>query len=35
MKRGTSIIPAWRNTLMVNVVASSKEHEYVTTDFIS
>ena len=35
LKRGTSIIHAGRNTLMVNVVASPKEHEYITTDYIN
>ena len=32
MKRGTSIIHADKNVLMVDVVASKKEHELVTTD---
>ena len=32
MKRGTAIIHADRNTLMVDVVASKKEHERITTD---
>ena len=32
MKRGTAIVHADRNTLMVDVVASKKEHERITTD---
>ncbi len=35
LKRGTAIVHAGRNTLMVDVVASKKEHEYITTDYIS
>ncbi len=32
MKRGTSIIHAGRNNLMVDVIASKNEHEYINTD---
>ncbi len=32
MKRGTSIIHADRNVVMVDVIASKKEHERITTD---
>ena len=32
MKRGTAIIHADRNALMVDVVSSKKEHERITTD---
>lgn len=34
MKRGTAIIHAGRNNLMVDIVASAKEHEYINTDII-
>ena len=32
MKRGTAIIHAGRNTIMADIVASKKEHEYISTD---
>ena len=32
MKRGTAIIHAGRNNLMVDIISSPKEHEYVNTD---
>ena len=32
MKRGTAIVHAGRNNLMVDIVSSPKEHEYVNTD---
>jgi len=32
MKRGTSIIHAGRNNLMLDVIASKNEHEYINTD---
>lgn len=35
MKRGTCIIHASRNALMVDVIASQKEHEYITTDYLT
>ena len=35
MKRGTTIIHAGRNTLMVDVIASKKEHECINTDYIN
>ena len=35
MKRGSTIIHAGRNTLMVDVIASKKEHECINTDYIN
>ena len=35
MKRGTTIMHAGRNILMVDVVASQKEHEYISTDYVT
>ena len=35
LKRGTSIIHAGRNALMVDIIASPKEHEYITTNYIN
>ncbi len=35
LKRGTTIIHAGRNAFMVDVVSSPKEHEYITTNYIS
>lgn len=35
LKRGTTIMHAGRNTLMIDVIASEKEHEYITTDYIT
>lgn len=32
MPRGTSIIHAGRNTLMADIIASKKEHQYISTD---
>ena len=32
MKRGTAIIHAGRNTIMADIVASQKEHDYISTD---
>ena len=30
--RGTAIIHASKNTLMVDVISSSKEHQFISTD---
>lgn len=35
MKRGTAIIHAGRNNLMIDVVSSPKEHQYITTDYVA
>ena len=34
MPRGTSIIHAGRNTLMVDVVSSKREHQFISTDIV-